>query len=104
MESNYDGCHDAGLLLGCSQGGKAGTYLVELCGGESGRAQQGGDQCALAAACLEGLQQYLDGLRSLRLLRPWRFRTEGRHEDLVWQQRGIEGAHRQGPRSWNGTL
>ena len=55
-----------------------------------------GLQRAVAAAGEQGIEHHVDGLRSVRLLRPGRLRPEGRNEDLVWQSRGVGDADREG--------
>src|SRR3989442_10280701 len=79
---NY-GCHIAGFLLGLSQSGKPRASVVDL-----NQIQTAVDHACrfhgpVASARKQGGRLEIDGLRSLRLLRPGRVRSERRRAHLV---------------------
>src|SRR5207244_9143276 len=77
INANY-GCHVASVLLGLYQGGKPRAPMVELHQIEIAFHRAGGFHGVVAAACEQGGQLEVDGLRYLRLLCPRRVRSESR--------------------------
>src|SRR5437773_7637773 len=77
------GCHIAGFLLGLSQSGKprtsvVGPYQIQTAVDRTGRFHG-----LVASACEQSGRLEIDGLRSLRLLRPGRVRSERRRAHMV---------------------